>query len=400
MRKHLLRTAASLMAALIFVMPLTACGDDEESKIPADFGTYGADFARELAQTCPVRKPYSDQERMAGDMIIEEFETLGYDVQTQDFSNIYGGSSRNIYVRIEGQGFVSDGEETDRIAVIGAHYDTALGANDISSADTYDGISDNASGIGCLMTIAKEISAYTDIGFDVIIVAFGAGNDDYTGARHFFNSLSQEEKDSIEVMYCIENIYAGDKMYAHSGMSSLVLSNKYALRRKLYQAYDVAYDRELASTNGYSLLYNESGILIDLNGDGAEDVYREITVNRSDYVVFDEAGIPIVFFDSGDYFFETMEEMRETKNLSLQTYGGKIGGTALDSSELLAEIFSTEESDRLEVRINNTALVIMESLLKGSDHAMTHQEYAQYIEEQRRAAETEGSESEGANVEG
>ena len=88
-------------------------------------------------------------------------------------------------------------------------------------------VDDNASGIGCLMTCAKEIQNYENLGFDVYIVAFGAGNDDYAGARHFYASLSEEERASIEVMYCIDSIYAGDKIYASAGWNSLILSQKY-----------------------------------------------------------------------------------------------------------------------------------------------------------------------------
>ena len=383
MTKKILKTVAALMASCFILMPLGGCSDDEEAEkslLPADYGTYGADFAREFAQACPYRKAFSEGEAQAGQMIKEEFEELGYEVETQTFSNVYGSTSANYIIRIEGDGFLAADDEGNysdirKTVVIGAHYDDAYSSSEVPSDYSYDGISDNASGIATLMTIAKEIQNYKT-GFDVVIVAFGAGSWDFMGATHFYNTLSFAEQQSIEVMYCIDSIYSGDKVYASAGFNSLDLSQKYAMRRKLYQAYDVAYDNTLASTNGFSLLYNESNIVADVNGDGTDDVYREVTVHKSDYVPFDEANIPIVFFDSGDYFFDALDDMKETKNLNLQEFGGMIRGTYLDSTEVLDEVLMTEDgTDVLQTRINNVAFVILESLLKGSDYGITHEAY-------------------------
>ena len=266
------------LVSVFLLMPLAGCSEETENKIPANYGSYGADFARQLATTYPYRKPFSSQETAAGEMIRLELSNLGYDVVTQPFSTDEG-SSNNYIVTIEGKGFMGEteegsGEYTDvrRSVVIGAHYDSAYGSDDIPEDYTYDGISDNASGVGCLMTIANRISEYENIGFDVTIVFFGAGNADHAGARAYYASLTQEEKESMEVMYCVESIYGGDKVYASAGFNSLELSQKYAMRRKLYQAYDVAYDSELASRNGFSLLYNECGIQTDLDEDGVDEL--------------------------------------------------------------------------------------------------------------------------------
>ena len=348
MIRLLKKTTAVCMAMILFLIPVAGCSEDAEKTKPADYGTYGADFAREFASSYPFRKAFSSQEASAGDMIEEELTELGYDVEKQTFT-AEGGSSSNYIVRIEGQGFVDETDDGDLVdvrktVVIGAHYDSSFSAEELVDGNEtygYDGISDNASGVGCLMTVAKQIADYKDIGFDVILVFFGAGNADYAGARAFFSSLTEEEQSDIEVMYCIDSIYAGDKVYASSGFNSLIPDQKYQMRRKLYQAYDVVYDSELASINGFTLLYNESNIVTDVNGDEVPDVYREVSVNKSDYVIFDDAGIPIVYFDSADYFFPSLEEMKETKNLNLQAFGGAVRGTPLDI--MLAHIKDTED---------------------------------------------------------
>lgn len=376
-----IKTIALILTAIIFITPLAACSDgEEETLLQADYGTYGADIAREFASLYPYRAPYSSEEAQAGLYIKSKFEELGYEVSEQNFTNEYGQSSTNYFVSYSGRGFINldeygNPEEVRRTIVIGAHYDDMFSADMVDPSYGYDGISDNASGIGCLLTIAAQISTYEDLPFDVYLVAFGAGNDNFAGARAFANSLTPEMLSLIDCMYCIDSIYGGDKVYASAGYNSLNMSQKYQMRRKLYQAYDVTYDSLLYTQYEFSLYYNESGVITDLNGDGFDDIYREVSHNKSDYVPFDELNIPIVYFDSADYFFNSMSEMKDSKNLNLQEYEGMIRNTPLDSSLILDPFKIDEDRDILQIRINCIAYIILESMMKGSDFAMTHNEY-------------------------
>lgn len=376
---------------------MSGCKKNDDSGIPADFGTYGADFARSLAKTYPFRKAYSEEEAKAGEMIRAEFDKLGYEVQVQPFTGSDGKQSNNYVAIRKGAGFYSKSEgtgdyiNTERYVVIGAHYDSKYSRKDLDKFNAsqkeekgdnavvydYDGINDNASGIGALMTCAKELPEYSNMAYNVILVAFGASSDDFAGANAFFNALTPDVKSKLEVMFCIDSIYAGDKIYASSGMSSLMPDRKYSLRRKLYQAYDVCYDNSLYSINGFNLLYNESGVKNDFNNDGTPDVYSEVSDNKSDYVPFDNNLIPVVFFDSFDYNFDSIDSMHDTKNLELQDFKGMIRGTYLDSMTKLDPILKTPEGDQLEVRINNVAFCILGTAMKGSDTALT---YVQYME--------------------
>jgi alkaline phosphatase isozyme conversion protein len=88
--------------------------------------------------------------------------------------------------------------------------------------------------------------------------------------------------------------------------------------------------------------------------------------------------------------------MKETKNLSLQDYGGNIRRTPADSTAFLDSVLVEEDydrdgdgeidcsGDRLQIRINCVAFIICEALLKGSDKGMTPSEYDAFRAEQTR----------------
>ena len=411
---NIIRKATAVALTASICLACVSCKDEVTKKtIPADYGSYGADVARELAEKYPNRTAYSSEEAEAGAFIAEKMKELGYEPTVQSFTGSSGLVSNNYIVKIEGTGFyVEDANGMynleKRIAIIGAHYDDAMvitpDAEDTEEEDSeeetetealptysYDGISDNASGVGCLLTALAQAKDYAEMGYDVYYIAFGAGTDNYAGAYAFYDSLTEEEKSQIDVMYCIDSIYAGDKVYASAGYNSLVAGNKYAMRRKLYQTYDVCYANTLYTNYKFDIYYNESGIKTDLDGDGMTDIYNEVSANKSDYVVFDNAGIPVVFFDSYDYNFNTMEEMKDTKNLHLQDFGGLIKGTPADSTELLDSVIRKEDVDEdedgipdksgdvLQIRINAIAFVILETLNKGSDDGMTPKAYKDYL---------------------
>ena len=86
-----------------------------------------------------------------------------------------------------------------------------------------------------------------------------------------------------------------------------------------------------------------------------------------------------------------MDEMKDTKNLNLQDFGGNIKGTPADSTELLDSVIRKDDIDEdedgipdksgdvLQIRINAIAFVILETLNKGSDDGMTPKAYKEYL---------------------
>lgn len=377
------RVISILLCLVFIVLMLSSCSDteEEEALIPADYGTYGAEWAEEFVTEFPYRKAYTQGEKSAGERIRDVFIELGYKVEEQTFSSIVGsGASTNYVVRIDGEGFMIPDEigayqPVEKQVIIGAHYDTIYGSQDAATYPAFDGIQDNAAGISSLLTLAKEIKGKS-FGYDVVLVAFGAGNDFYAGANYFVAQMTEQEIAATDAMYCVESIYAGDKLYANSGMNSLEDKKKYSMRRKLFEAYDVVYESQLSSLYGVDLLYNQCGQVTNLDEDANLEIYREVTLTLSDYVPFDRAGIPIVFFESYDYNFPTIEEMKETKNLDLQENGGLIRRTNYDS---LATLEKALPERQLEKRINATAFILLGAIEKGNHEGIRKSAYVEGV---------------------
>ncbi len=430
------RLLLPLVFALLLSFALTGCAavtGNAGSSAVADFGTYGPKLAVELADQFPNRSPGSDQEVAARDFLEAELKDLGYKVTRQDFTftNAEGVTvpSANLIVRVKGDGVTVTDEEgkttTERRQVIvGAHYDVsvtaamaeaaaaeaaaiaaseaeaAAAAGETSESETiettaeipeptladFDGIHANASGVAALLTVARQLKR-VELDYDVLIVAFGAGTAVQAGAKAFLNgAMSEDDLLITDAMYNIDGIYAGDEMYAHAGQNSVLPGNQkiYELRRKLYEATDVFFENALYTNNGYNLNTNQSAILVPIGETGETAVYREWTLHRSDHTPFDQAGIPIVFFESFEYDADSVDQMKETKNPAVSSTFGTIRDTRFDSTDYLQYLFHSQATtvkrdedakefkERLEMRINNTAFIIVEAVKrKAVDPAAT-----------------------------
>ncbi|NLZ66194.1 MAG: M28 family peptidase [Clostridiaceae bacterium] len=414
-----LRLLASILA-IVFLLSLFACASSEkETEQLADYGQDGATFARKLAKECPRRIPFSNQEKKAAQLIIEQLETEGYEPEQQFFTVKDAAgvehTSSNIIVRLKGVGFrrsktaqkrpnVPD-TIRDRLLVIGAHYDTPW-IEDVFDADGQpipikaDGIHDNASGVAAVLTAARVMREMTP-GYDVTFVFFGAGTANYAGASYFLKTMSKEDRERLECMMNIGPVYAGDKVYAHAGQNSVVGGEfkDYLKRRKLYQVTDVFFENLLYTRNGYAVYTNQASFQVQLDN-GQTAIFREWTTKRSDHTPFDEAGIPVVFIESGDYNIESLDEVGlESVNQMFQDTNGRLSGTNWDNTKVLDALFEELEKlsqhqeipqistiketqadgrvdpsttmpakkviDRLTQRVNNTAFVLAHVARKG-----------------------------------
>lgn len=422
--KVLSKSVRLLGVFLAALMMLAACGGDNAPVRIAAYGEYGAELARTVARHFPYRSPGSGQEERTADYLVSVLETLGLEpkVQTFQFQDSTGQTltSRNVSAEIKGRGFKLSEEEGGGVdnsgrIIIGANYDVPVSGPDYVYPDLeegqvlsrsyaqYNGIHDNASGLSAVMLTAFQMTREQP-GYNVSIVFFGAGNAGFAGARAYLGALSEQEKEKLVCMYNIGPIYAGDKVYAHAGQNSLEdgTHKSYHMRRKLYEATDIFFQYELNTNNRYALYTNQSTFFVTKPTEPRQVIFREWTTKRSSHTPFDEAGIPIVFFESGDYNIESLDEVgRENQNPEFRETAGRISGTPFDEEQYLFNVFrridearqtegfqispapeapvigptlpeeddttSQDEIDQLTRRINNTAFILVKAAERGPD---------------------------------
>lgn len=375
--KRCFRRLLTLLLVASFLL-LVACDDARDQTVrPADYGPEAAEFAVRLAETYPRREAGSPGEAGAADLITEEFTKLGYAPERLSFALPGGGTSENISIRIPGNGFTyvasgEDGalqneanrehlgEDVNRRVYVTASYNTP-DLDEETAGTQFNGISDNASGLASLLMLAKQLKQYS-LGYDVVLVALGGYNADYAGARALYESLSEQDLAETDCFYEIRNIYAGTKLYAHSGWSSLLPGQKYEMRRRAYAMTDVAIEHGLIDTFGADLYLNQAGFYVDSPLDGSRVIYREFSLTPSNYRVFDAASVPIVYFDAYDYEGRGLENLSEARSPDFAETGGRVAGTRFDNTAYLSSVLG---EDHLEQRVNMMAFVIAEGLMKN-----------------------------------
>ena len=151
--------------------------------------------------------------------------------------------SRNVIAELRGTG--------DEVVVVGAHYDIV--------PQTEAGANDNTSGTAVLLSLARALSGQA-LPFTVRFVSFGAEELGMQGSTHYVASLGEEELERIKAMVNLDSVGSGP-MLAVSGQREL-------MDLVLRLAEDLGIEADS----------------IPLPQRGA-----------SDHVVFDMAGVPVLF---------------------------------------------------------------------------------------------------------
>lgn len=413
------------MVWLILTLVLVSCGQGGDATRIAAYGEYGAELARTVARHFPYRSPGSDQESKTADYLVSVLETLGLSPSVESFQfqdeNGQTRQSQNVVAKIEGRGFTLSEEDgggvlNDSQIIIGANYDVPVTGPDYvypyleegqvlsRSYAQYNGIHDNASGLSSVMVTAYQMTRERP-GYDVTIVFFGAGNSGFAGARAYLSGMNEAEREKTACVYNIGPVYAGDKVYAHAGQNSLAdgTHKSYDMRRKLYEATDIFFQYQLNTNNRYALYTNQSTFFVTKPDEPRQVVFREWTTKLGNHTPFDEAGLPIVFFESGDYNIDSIDELgRENINPEFRETNGRISGTPFDEEQYLFNVFrrideerqtegfqiepdddapvvgpslpdetedetDQDEIDQLTRRINNTAFILVQAAKRGPD---------------------------------
>lgn len=405
------RIAVYLLCLSTLFATLAGCSSEDTVDKVADYGSYGADWAKAFVEKVPFRSPYSEGEAEAAELIKSELDNLGYRYELQTFANPANAAqqSQNIIVTIKGSGFHVDPDNPDPLAflrndpasdstyvpgidtgttalgetratvdastvapstypsglikreiIYGAHYDTLASTADRPNMPDFDGINDNASGVAALLSTLRELKKYKSP-FDITVVFFGARYAGFQGSLHYATSIASNAP-NIEGVYILEGIYAGERLYGNAGRNALIPEKKYLMRRKLYETTDIVLQSDLFETLGVGVYTNQAGYAVTVPGYGEGYIYREFTLNDGDYLPFDSIDIPSVFFQAWNYSSESLEEVKESSLPAFSGTNGQISNTNSDNVAYLEEVLPPGELQR---RINAVSYILVTVTQKG-----------------------------------
>lgn len=172
-----------------------------------------------LARAGNNRTAYTNYEKIAANYLATKMSNVGLDYYSgESFVVEFGTTNRNSQNVV---GVKYSEVTTDSTIIIGAHYDNTYGIGDNNIEKFSNGVSDNASGVLCvlsLMTLLQNV----ELNYNIIYVFFGAEEDNMTGSQVFASSISMLDVENISLMINFDQVGAGDfnYFYVNEGYSA------------------------------------------------------------------------------------------------------------------------------------------------------------------------------------
>lgn len=196
------------------------------------------------------------------------FEAAGYSAWFQPFTYVGGKStypSQNVVAFLP----ATTGGPGVPLVVVGAHYDSVIAGN---------GADDNASGAAVMLEVAEMVALYQR-DYDVAFVAFGAEEVGLEGSFYYASQMPQVDKDRTIAMINFDSLIAGDKLYIHAG-----------------------FNRKTGPRDAMLEIIDDLNLPIEMQPGLNEHYPAGFTPDWfSDYTAFNQAGIPVVAFESTNW---------------------------------------------------------------------------------------------------
>ena len=212
------------------------------------------------------------------------------------------------------------------LVIVGAHYDAARAGA---------GADDNASGVGVMLEVAERL-AHFKIDYDIVFVAFGAEEVGSKGSDYFVNQMSPADKGRAIVMVNFDSLIFGDKLYIHAGNNFKTWARDEMLRLIRLRKLPIEMQPGL-----YPFPEEDPGYAAGFTPDGF-----------SDYTAFNQAGIPIVAFESTNWEIGDLDGYTQT------VLYGSYWHTPNDTLEAIEAVYP----DRPMVRLNAYTTLVFEFL--------------------------------------
>ena len=221
-RKRVRRqTAVAMCCMVVGLVPLMRHGTAQqegqrgrggEEVQRVETGARALRHVRYLAEEIGVRQAGTEGEMRAARYIAQVMREQGYEVEMQDGIPIRGRdrTTANVIARRAG----SEGGE---VIVLGAHYDSRVGA------EASPGANDNASGVAVLLEVARELREVR-LGCEVRFAFFGAEEVGYDGSRGYVKNAERRTMNTegtatarqaarIAAMVEVDMVGVGERLY-------------------------------------------------------------------------------------------------------------------------------------------------------------------------------------------
>ena len=315
LRKPLVALLALALALGLFAPVAVA----EKPLLPNEVGVRAYAYIQDLTRTANPDGSYTPILRVAGtpdevaaaEKVAGWFEEIGYEAQFQPFSYVRRDEtydSQNVVVHVPAA--QKPKSSPTPLIIVGAHYDAvSAGA----------GADDNASGVAVMLEIAERISKYPNK-FDLTFVAFGAEEVGLRGSAYHVSQMSAEDRARTVAMINFDSLIVGDKLYIHAGSNGKTGPRDEMLR--LIRLRRLPIEMQPGLNPAYPAGTTPNGF--------------------SDYTAFNQAGIPIVAFESTNWEIDDLDGYTQTE------LHGSFWHTSKDTLETIEELYPGRPMERLE----------------------------------------------------
>lgn len=291
MRKKLVLSIICVLCVVFSIFTLSGCSTNKGNQDASVANFVGGTSPFETLETFVTKFPdrtatqsYGlDRSKDAALWISEQFSSLGYTSFYENGLDTFMYDN-GVTKRTElGYNVVYKKESpSDKVVVIGAHYDNVADVTIDGVLLGGDGTYNNGVGVATLLEVAKVLKD-KDLPFDVEFVAFGAEEFGWYGSQRFLSNYSN--KNNIMLMVNFDRNAIGDYVYMYSSEAK-TKHNKYF--------YDIARQNNLCIADMPSYLSPAFGALVG----------NAIHINEANYAdsqIFLAEGINIVNFLSMNF---------------------------------------------------------------------------------------------------
>ncbi|HET6496143.1 MAG TPA: M20/M25/M40 family metallo-hydrolase, partial [Thermoleophilia bacterium] len=317
--------AMFLLASVLLTLAVIAPAASAKTLAPNQVGAKAYTYIDQLTRITNPDGSYTKLTRAAG--TAEElaaakkvqgwFSDAGYEPEMQPFAYVdrrgVTWNSQNVVAFRPAD--LKRKAKPKPLVIVGAHYDAVTRG---------EGADDNASGVGVMLEVAERLAHYK-IDYDVVFIAFGAEEAGLRGSDYYVSKMSSVDKGRAIAMINFDSLIVGDKLYIHAGNNMKTWARDAMLRLIRLRKLPIEMQPGL------------------YNGDDPDPGYAAgFTPDWfSDYTAFNQAGIPIVAFESTNWEIGDMDGYEQTEDY------GSFWHTPWDTLAKIEELYPERPMVRL-----------------------------------------------------